>query len=181
MPIKTNSSAIHRRIRRSPSPVLAYAIPWLVVMLGSVIPAWPFMLSQPLLPPFGYLLLLGWRQLRPGRLPVWAGLPLGLVDDLFSGQPMGSAMLLWSASMLALDIIEFRFPWRNFLVEWLVASGMIIAYLLLTTLIANASGGATPLVKIFPQLAFAILLYPVVGRLVARCDNFRLVRFRVLG
>ena len=112
---------------------------------------------------------------------MWAGLPLGLVDDLFSGQPMGSAMLLWSASMLALDIIEFRFPWRNFLVEWLVASGMIIAYLLLTTLIANASGGATPLVKIFPQLAFAILLYPVVGRLVARCDNFRLVRFRVLG
>ena len=170
-----------RRISRAPSPFMAYAIPWLVVMAGSIMPAWPVITSAPLVPPFGFLLLLGWRQLRPGLLPVWAGVPLGFVDDLFSGQPMGSAIFLWSVTMLTLDIIEARFPWRNFMVEWLVASGMIIAYLLATTLIANAGGGATSVLRVLPQLAFSILLYPVVGRLVARCDHFRLVRFRVLG
>ena len=160
---------------------MAYAIPWFVVILGSILPTWPVITSTPVIPPFGYLLLLSWRQLRPGLLPVWAGLPLGLVDDMFSGQPMGSAMLLWSVSMLALDVIEFRFPWRNFVVEWLVASAMIMVYLLATTLIANATGGATPIVKVLPQLAFSILLFPIVGRLVARADQLRLTRFRVFG
>lgn len=172
---------IDRRISQAPSPFMAYAIPWLLVILGSVVPAWPVIVTAPLMPPFGFLVLLGWRQLRPGLLPVWSGFPLGLIDDLCSGQPMGSAMLLWSVSMMALDIIEFRFPWRSFVMEWAVASGMITAYLVCTTLIANASGGASPLLQVLPQIILAILLYPVVGRAVARCDQFRLTRFRVIG
>jgi hypothetical protein len=42
-------------------------------------------------------------------LPVWAGTLLGLFDDMVSGQPMGSAITLWSITMLALDVIEARF------------------------------------------------------------------------
>ena len=38
-----------------------------------------------------------------------------MFDDLFSGQPMGSAMLLWSVAMIALEAIEQRFPWRGYL------------------------------------------------------------------
>ena len=55
------------------------------------------------------------------------GLPLGLWDDLFSGQPMGSGILLWSLATIGMDFIETRFPWRGFLTNWLVASGVIAA------------------------------------------------------
>ncbi len=78
-----------------------------------------------MLPPFGFMLLVAWRQVRPGLLPVWAGLPLGLFDDIYSGQPFGSAMLLWSLAMILLELVEARFPWRNFLLDWLVSAVLI--------------------------------------------------------
>ena len=63
------------RINREPSPVLALTLPWLLVMLGSLSPLWPVIASAPLVPPLGFLILLGWLHLRPGLFPVWAGLP----------------------------------------------------------------------------------------------------------
>ena len=170
-----------RKITRAPSPTLAYVTPWLTIMLGSVAPGWLLIAAAPMVPPLGLLLLLCWRQVRPGLLPVWAGLPLGLFDDLFSGQPLGSAIVLWTASMLVLDFLEFRFPWRNFVVDWMVASALIVVYVGLTTLLANAGGGATPLVVSLPQLALAILLYPLIGRMLGTLDRMRLTAFRVFG
>lgn len=167
-----------QRINRAASPVLALATPWLLVMLGSLSPSWPVIASAPVLPPFGFLLLVGWQQLRPGLFPVWAGFPLGLIDDLFSGQPFGSAVVLWSLAMIALDFIDHRFPWRGFVLNWLVASAFITAYLLCALQIANLGGGnASPLV-LLPQLAVAVLVYPVAARLVALADRFRLIPIR---
>ena len=37
-----------------------------------------------------------------------------LFDDLYSGQPFGSAIMLWSIAAIALEIVETRLPWRNF-------------------------------------------------------------------
>ena len=54
-----------------------------------------------------------WRMLRPGLLPLWAGLPMGLFDDMYSGQPLGSGILLFSLTLIALDLIELRFPWSG--------------------------------------------------------------------
>ena len=71
--------------------------------------------------------------------PVWAGLPLGFVDDLYSGQPFGSAMLLWSLAMIALEAIETRWPWRSFLLDWFAAAVLTSLYLLFGVLVANAS------------------------------------------
>ena len=65
------------RINRAPSPVLAVATPWLLVMLGSLSPALPVIASAPVVPPLGFLVLMAWAQLPPGLLPVWAGVPLG--------------------------------------------------------------------------------------------------------
>ncbi|HZU64390.1 MAG TPA: rod shape-determining protein MreD [Novosphingobium sp.] len=170
-----------RRLNAAPSPAIAYSTPWISIALSSMAVGLPLIAKAPLLPPLGYLALLGWRQLRPGLLPVWAGAALGFVDDLFSGQPMGSAILLWSACMLALDVIEARFPWRTFLIEWLVAAGMILAYLLATTLLANITGGATPLRLVLPQLLLSVLCFPVAGRVVAALDRWRLGGFRIFG
>ena len=124
------------RIRRS----LAYAVPWLSVMLGlAAARSCRSSAPVPLVPPLGFLMLLAWRLLRPGLLPVWAGFPLGLFDDLFSGQPFGSAMLLWSLAMIGLEMIEARFPWRGFYQDWLVAGVVAAWYLLIAALF---SGGA---------------------------------------
>lgn len=164
-------------INRAPSPVLARALPWLLVMFGSLSPVWPVITAAPLLPPFGFMLLIAWQQLRPGLFPVWAGLPLGLFDDLFSGQPFGSAVLLWSTTMIGLDILEVRFPWRGVLANWLSASAIIAAYLVLALQLATAGKGV-PIAIIVPQLVLAILAYPLVARVVGAVDRFRLVPVR---
>jgi rod shape-determining protein MreD len=168
---------LRRRINRAPSPIVARSVPWASVMLASLIPGWLFLASAPYVPPFGFLTLLAWRQLRPGLLPVWAGLPLGFFDDLFSGQPMGSAILLWSVAMIVLDAIEARFPWRNFALEWLVASALIGVYVVACLGAANVTGGAAPIAVLAPQAITAVLVYPVVGRVIAALDRFRLIPF----
>ena len=168
------------RINRAPSPVLAFATPWLLVMLGSLSPTWPIIASAPVLPPFGFMLLVAWQQMRPGLFPVWAGLPLGLFDDLYSGQPFGSAVVLWSLTMLALDLLEFRFPWRGVALNWLAASGIIALYLLLTLQVANLAGGGAPVRVLLPQLVLSVLAFPLAARLVGLADRFRLIPIRAL-
>lgn len=167
-----------KRINRAPSPLVALSLPWVSVMLGSVVPAWLVIASAPLVPPLGFMMLVAWRQLRPGLLPVWAGLPLGLFDDLYSGQPLGNGVLLWSLAVIVLDVVEARLPWRSFFTEWLVAAGLIFGYLVLGLGIANLTGGATPFHVIVPQIILSTFLYPLVGRLVAMFDRFRLFPFR---
>ena len=166
-----------RRINRAPSPVIARGVPWLTVMLASIVPGLLMIASGPVLPPFAFLVFVSWRQLRPGLLPVWAGLPLGLVDDLYSGQPFGSAVLLFSAAAIALDMIEARLPWRNFLIEWAVAIALIILYVALALALANIDGAHTPLRVILPQIVISVLSYPLVGRFVAFADRLRLTPF----
>lgn len=170
-------SRFRRRINRAPSPFIARSVPWLSIMFASVLPAWIFMASAPYVPPFGFLTLLAWRQLRPGLLPVWAGLPLGFFDDLYSGQPLGSAILLWSMAMIVLEAIELRFPWRNFALEWAVATALILVYIVASLGAANAAGGGAHIAVLAPQVILAVLVYPFVGRVVAAFDKFRLIPF----
>lgn len=166
------------RINRAPSPLVAHSVPWLLVMAGSVVPSWFVVASAPVMPPLGFLILIAWKQLRPGLLPMWAGLPLGLFDDLYSGQPMGSAILLWSLALILLDVIETRIPWRNFALEWLMGATVIAAYIAACLLFANAAGGTTPLGVIVPQLIVSMLIYPLVERMVATFDRLRLLPIR---
>lgn len=166
------------RINREPSPALAIVMPWLLVMICSMSPAWPIITSAPLVPPLGFLMLVAWQQLRPGLFPVWAGLPLGLFDDLFSGQPFGSAVLLWSAAMIALDILEVRVPWRGIALNWVAASGAVTIYIVLAAIIANLGGGNSGLGQLIPQMIFSILAYPAVAIAVGLVDRLRLIPIR---
>ena len=45
----------------------------------------------------------------------------------------------------------------------------------LATLLANATGGRTPLAAILPQLALSLVVHPLVTRGVALLDRLRLV------
>lgn len=170
-----------RRINRAPSPLLAISLPWMFIALMSVLTTILVIASAPVLPPLGFLAYIAWRQLRPGLLPVWAGLPLGLIDDLYSGQPFGSAVMLWSLAAIALDIVETRLPWRNFITEWAVAAVMIALYICSGLALANLAFAKTPVVFIVPQICISILVYPLIGRAVALVDRIRLTPVRDVG
>ena len=174
----SDSRQYGRQINREASPWRQYAVPYVSIMAGSLLPVFVLTGTMPIMPPLGFMMLLGWRIMRPGLLPVWIGLPLGLVDDLFSGQPFGSAVLLWSLAMLAIEQLEQRFPWRNFGHDWLTASVVLAAYLTLAVLFSGATPSAHQLTIIAPQIALSILLYPIVAMVVSWLDRFRLSRTR---
>jgi rod shape-determining protein MreD len=176
---RQRSVPFRKKINRAPSPLIAIVVPWVTVMLGSLSPTWPIIASAPLLPPLGFLVLIAWRQLRPGLMPVWAGLPLGLFDDLYSGQPLGSAVLLWSITLIVLEVIELRFPWRNFLLDWAVAAGLLAIYL--PTAMGLAMHTSPSFLILAPQLFVSIFAYPLIGRFVALFDRLRLLAFRNVG
>ena len=169
------------RINRAQSPILAYGLPWLSILLGSLTPWLPIIAPAPILPPFGLMMLLAWRLLRPGLLPLWAGLPFGLFDDLYSGQPFGSGILLFSLVLIAIELIEIRFPWRNFWLDWLTASAILIVYLVAAAVLSGAELSLVQLRVIAPQIVLSVVLFPVVARLVAQLDRLRLMRVRRLG
>ncbi|MFM6933188.1 MAG: rod shape-determining protein MreD [Novosphingobium sp.] len=167
-----------KEINRTHSPVLASAMPWLSIMLASVLPQWLSIFSAAVLPPFGYLLLVAWRQVRPGVLPVWAGLPLGLFDDLYSGMPLGTGILLWSITLIGMELLEARYPWRGLLVDWLAGSVIAGVYIVLCSVIAGTGDSGMSALPMLFQIAASALLFPLVGRYAAFCDRLRLKRFR---
>jgi len=168
------------RINRAHSPLIAIAVPIGTILLSSLTPFLPIISSAPILPPLGFLFLIAWRLVAPGLLPIWAGAPLGAFDDLFSGQPFGSAILLWSVAMIAIEVIETRFPWRGFWQDWITASCIVSAYLIAASLVAGIEVGLVQLRLIARQLLLSVLLFPVVARAVARFDRLRLLRFRTI-
>lgn len=178
---RSRSDPYGSRINRTHSTLLAHVTPWLSIIIGSLLTQLPIAAAIPMMPPLGFMMLLAWRLVRPGLLPVWAGFPLGAFDDLFSGQPFGSAILLWSLTMLGIELLEFRFPWRGFIQDWLVASLVLSAYLVLAALLSGAGLTWPTLVGLGPQLVLSVLLFPLVARLAAGLDRLRLTRIRVLG
>ena len=167
-----------RRTNREHSPVRAAIVPYASVLIGSILPQYFIFSTAPLMPPLGFMMLIAWRISRPGLFPLWIGLPLGAFDDLFSGQPFGSAILLWSISMLVLEIVEARFPWRGVWQDWLAAALAILAYLPLALLVSGAALNIYLLISILPQILLSVLLYPLVVRLVMALDRFRLRRIK---
>ncbi|ASJ91268.1 rod shape-determining protein MreD [Porphyrobacter sp. CACIAM 03H1] len=168
------------RINRAPDPWRVRGVPYASIILGSLLPVLLIADLMPLLPSFGFLMLLAWRMVRPGLLPLWAGAPLGAFDDLVSGQPFGSAILLWSLTMIAIEIIETRFPWRDFWHDWFTASVLALAYWLAALLVSGASVTPEMISVAAPQALLSVLLYPIIARMVAGLDRFRLSRARTI-
>ncbi len=178
---KSRSDTYGRRINRSHSTVVATVVPYLSILMASLVPVFFIASALPIVPPLGFLMLLSWRLVRPGLLPVWAGLPLGLFDDLFSGQPLGSAILLWSVTMIAIELIETRFPWRSFAQDWFTAGLILLVYIPAAMLVSGGEPTLAALVALGPQLMLSILVFPLFARLVARLDQIRLTRWRTVG
>lgn len=157
-------------------PRRARWVPVLTVMIGSLATTLPFVADWPMLPPFGLLLLLAWRLLRPEMWPAWIALPLGLFDDLFSGQPLGSAMALWTMVFVAFDMMDNRAVWRDYWMDWLAAAAAILFCLVGGVAFVAFTTGGGHLLAIVPQAVITILLFPAVMRLCAALDRWRLAR-----
>jgi len=169
------------KINRDHWPVLMHGIPWLSIMLFSLSPLLPVIAPAPILPPMGYLVMLSWRMLRPGLLPLWAGFPLGLFDDMFSGQPMGSGILLFSLTLIALDLLELRFPWRGFWQNWLIVAALLFIYLTVAAIVSGARIGLSHFTLLAPQVVLSIALVPLMMALVGLLDRLRLLRVMRTG
>lgn len=168
-------------INRVQSPWRANSVHYITILLGSLLPVFLLADVMPLVPPVGYLVFLSWRLMRPGLMPLWVGVPLGAFDDLFSGQPFGSAILLWSLTMIALEVLESRIPWRGFWQDWFTAGLAIVLYIGVAMLVSGARLNPHLIIAIMPQLFLSVLLYPLFSRLIAWLDRFRLSRARRIG
>lgn len=142
------------------------------VMVGSLVTILPLVASIPVLPPVGLMLLLAWRLRRPEALATWAPLPLGLFDDLVSGQPLGSSMLLWTLCFLSIGVIDRRLMFRDFWQDWLVAAGGIAACLAGGRWLASPFDAHVDTVLLV-QIAASILLFPLAANGCARLDAAR--------
>jgi rod shape-determining protein MreD len=164
-----------RRDRFAPPPTAfeQQLIPVVSVMLASLAPLLPMISTAPMMPPLGFMMLLSWRLLRNDLWPVWAALPLGLFDDLFSGAPIGAGMALWATTFIAIDAIDRRFVWRDHMQDWGIAIAFVAAYLALAGWL---SGGGAPIWALAPQLVLSGLLFPILSRTTAMLDRWRLGR-----
>ena len=165
----TRGDMTRKHLRRQYVPIGTTVAASLVVLL-------PFVLSGPYVPDFGYLVFISWRLLRPEMWTARTSLGLGLFDDLVSGQPLGQAMALWTVTLLILDFVESRAVFRDFWMDWLLASALILFHTAGAWTIAAAMGARIEFHVLWPQLAISILAYPMVARIIVILDRWRLTR-----
>ena len=102
--------------------------------------------------------------------------PLGLFDDLMSGQPIGSAMFLWTITLIGVDAFEHRLVWRSYRQDWLIACLAIIFCLIGGWFFARVTGGGrVELLLVAPQMLWSMLLFPFIVRQCARIDRWRVM------
>lgn len=165
-------------IDEAPPKIRLFVIPIASVMLASMLPALlPIIASSPILPPFGLLMLLGWRLLRHELWPIWIAVPLGLWDDMFSGQPIGSAMALWTLAVLAIEVADRRLYWRDVKEDWALAAASIAFCLIGGGWLALSPYPIDSIIAVLlPQITLTILLFPMALRCAGWLDNKRLKR-----
>jgi rod shape-determining protein MreD len=167
--------ATKRRIGQGPKP-FAMFVPTASVVAASFLAALPIVTTSGWYPDFGFLVLISWRLLRSDPWPAWWAAPMGLANDLITGGPIGLSVALWSATMLALDLIDRRTMWRDYWIEWVLAAVLIAINEWLQWRVAAVDGARVPLVAIAPPLAISIFVFPLSAWLVSRIDTWRLGR-----
>lgn len=157
-------------------PLRTVLVPILSTLAGSAMAILPIIATEPIIPPFGLMLLLAWRLLRPEMWPAWTALPLGLADDLLSGHYLGTAMILWTVAFLVLEWVDQLLVWRDGWIEWGIASIAILIIGIGSWALSQPAGSVTSLSTVVPQTIGAILLFPAILRLTAFLDRWRLRR-----
>ena len=151
--------------------------PALTVVVGSMISLLPIVSATGWWPDWGMMMLVAWRLLRADAWPAWWAAPLGFANDLIVGNPVGLSVALWSAIMLAMDVLDRRTMWRDYWIEWAIAAVFIALAELAQWRVAATLGASVPLrSSAGPAILVSILSFPVAAFIVARVDRWRLGR-----
>lgn len=164
------------RLNKGPRAGADY-IPAASVVAGSLLSLLPIVSATGWWPDFGLLMLLGWRLMRADAWPAWWAAPLGFVNDLLVGNPVGLSIALWAAMMIALDILDRRTQWRDYWIEWAIAALFIALAEVAQWRVAALLGAPVPFkTAALPAIVVSILCFPVAAFLAARIDRWRLGR-----
>jgi rod shape-determining protein MreD len=163
------------RIGKGP-PAYATYVPALSIIAASLLNALPIVSKTGWYPDFAFLMLISWRLLRADPFPGWWAAPLGLVNDLFTGFPIGFSITLWSAAMFLMELADRRTQWRDYWVEWILAAVLIALHQLFSWKVADWSGAAVPIAAMAPALIISILVFPLTAWLAGQLDQWRLGR-----
>ncbi len=164
-----------RKIGQGPRLLAGFA-PAASVVIASLLAALPIVSLSGWWPDFGFLVLIAWRLLRADAIPAWWAAPLGLFNDLVLGLPVGFSVALWTAALLALDLVDRRTMWRDYWVEWALAALLILAYESAEWRVAQLMGASLPFGRIIPPLLISIFTFPIAAWAVSRIDHWRLGR-----
>jgi rod shape-determining protein MreD len=146
------------------------------VAAASLLGALPIVTTTGWFPDFGFLMLIAWRLLRSDVWPAWWAAPLGLLNDLVIGHPIGFSIALWTAAMLLLDLIDRRTMWRDYWIEWALAGVLLLAYETAEWRVAQMMGASLPFASIVPPLVISVLAFPIAAWAAVRLDRWRLGR-----
>jgi rod shape-determining protein MreD len=121
-------------------------------------------------------MFIAWRMLRADAWPAWWAAPLGLFNDLMTGAPIGMSMALWTSIMLVMDLVDRRTQWRDYWIEWAVASLLIAASAWVEAEVSSLSGASVRTAMTIPAALIEVLTFPLAAFMAIRIDRWRLGR-----
>ena len=149
-------------------------VPAATVVAGSLLSLLPIVSATGWWPDMGLLMLLGWRLLRADAWPAWWAAPLGFLNDLILGNPIGLSVALWAAIMIAMDILDRRTMWRDYWIEWAITALVVLAGEAAQWKIDALTGAPLPFFTVVPQIIVGILFFPFAARICSALDRWRL-------
>lgn len=165
----TNRDVAMKQARRQHVPIVS-------TIAASLLSLLPIVATAPVSPDIGFLVLIAWRLLRPEMWSAKTALALGLFNDLVSGHPIGQSMALWTITFLLLDFIDSRAMYRDYWMDWLLASLLILFHIFGGWAVAALMGSRSDFDIMWPLLGLSISSYPVIARLIVALDRWRLSR-----
>jgi rod shape-determining protein MreD len=151
-------------------------VPAASVVLASALATLPIVSLTGWWPNFGFLMLIAWRLLRADPWPAWWAAPMGFANDLLTGAPIGLSVALWSAVMLAMELVDRRTEWRDYWVEWAIATVLIAVDRWFDWQVAGIAGAPVPFLQIVPAIVIGVLAFPLAAMIAARTDRWRFGR-----
>jgi rod shape-determining protein MreD len=167
--------ATKRKIGKGPIAGAA-AVPPASVIAGMLLSALPIVAEIGWFPDFGFLMLIAWRLLRGDVWPSWWAAPMGLLSDLITGSPVGLSVVVWTASMLALDLLDRRTLWRDYWIEWVLAALLILFAESAQWQVAAWMGAGVPFSFMLPPVLISIAAFPLAAWVAGWLDHWRLGR-----
>lgn len=138
-----------------------YAVPTLACILTLWLMLLPVSVPGLLMPQWGLLGILYWATHRHGLMPAGTAFLVGLVQDMWLGQPLGlnAGLLALTAFLLAGQ--SHVYASRPFRFGWLLAIPIISLYQVATAGLLNLSGATALMPGLAVQGLTTLIAYPV--------------------